>query len=512
MGALLDELGMTEEVMAQYKRFVGLDDQDISNVTSIGPKILEKSTEIVDGFYTNVEKYPELLEIIRGADSNIDRLKGTQHKYLKEVFGGIYDGAYFEGRIRIGVIHNRIGLTPRWYLGSYSVYRVLINKYVSEAEPDSARAAAISASIGKLLSMDGQIAIETYNHFQLKDLTEASTTNETLTASIDDFKAVLSRMADGDLRKHVVRQDDAALNDVGVSINAVADQIARATRQANTIAVDMASSLNQVQQAITSQNVGATEQASAVSETSSSLEEMRATSNQTLDTARMLGENSQRTSEEGDQGLQTIQRVADGMNDIREAMNGIAQTILSLSDQTQQIGDITNAVSNIAQQSKMLALNASIEAAKAGEAGRGFAVVASEVKDLAEQSHQSTSQVQRILQDIRHATDKAVLATETGTKGVTSGLDLVDGARAVMSALVNAIEDTSASSQQMVAAIQQEAQGIQQAARAVSEISSVTSQFASSTKETDTTAKALTELAGELLATFDAYELPEETK
>lgn len=86
---------------------------------------------------------------------------------------------------------------------------------------------------------------------------------------------------------------------------------------------------------------------------------------------------------------------------IRGKVNYIAKTILALSEQTQQIGEITEVVNGLAQQSKMLALNASIEAAKGGDAGKGFAVVADEVKDLAEQSQQSTAQVQNILLDIR---------------------------------------------------------------------------------------------------------------
>src|SRR6476469_851314 len=113
------------------------------------------------------------------------------------------------------------------------------------------------------------------------------------------------------------------------------------------------------------------------------------------------------------------------MKSVRDKVQIIAQTILDLSKQTQQIGEITSVVNNIALQSKMLALNASIEAAKAGEAGKGFAVVASEVKNLAEQSEQSTTQVQKILEDIRHGTEKAVIVTEEGSKGVAEGTTIV---------------------------------------------------------------------------------------
>src|SRR4029077_15008864 len=116
-----------------------------------------------------------------------------------------------------------------------------------------------------------------------------------------------------------------------------------------------------------------------------------------------LGEIAERTQEKGQLGLEAVEQSIQGMKSVRDKVQMIAQTILDLSNQTQQVGEITSVVNTLAQQSKMLALNASIEAAKAGEAGKGFAVVATEVKNLAEQSEQSTTQVQKILEDIRRA-------------------------------------------------------------------------------------------------------------
>jgi methyl-accepting chemotaxis protein len=206
------------------------------------------------------------------------------------------------------------------------------------------------------------------------------------------------------------------------------------------------STLEQLQSSINSQSAGASQQAAAVNETTTSLDEIKAMSAQTMDKVQVLGEMAERSRRESEQGGAAVEQTIVGMTSIRERVEGIAQTILALSEQTQQIGEITAVVTNLAQQSKMLALNASIEAAKAGEAGKGFAVVAAEVRELAEQSQQSTAQVQKILQDIRHATDRAVMATEEGSKGVDAGMVSVQRSGEVMRQLGEVVRETARTS------------------------------------------------------------------
>jgi len=200
-----------------------------------------------------------------------------------------------------------------------------------------------------------------------------------------------------------------------------------------------------------------------------------------------------------------VEQAVAGMGVIRERVENIAHTILALSEQTQQIGEITDVVSSIAQQSKMLALNASIEAAKAGEAGKGFAVVAAEVKELAIQSQQSTAQVQKILQDIRRATDRAVMATEEGNRRVDAGVILVEKSGEMMKQLSEVIDETVRASRQIVAAVQQEVIGIDQVSNSMNEINKVTSQFVSSTQQTQDAAINMNEVAERLKACVSIY-------
>src|SRR5207302_9134131 len=107
---------------------------------------------------------------------------------------------------------------------------------------------------------------------------------------------------------------------------------------------------------------------------------------------------------------------------IQSQMESIAESIVRLSEQSQSIGEIISTVNDLAEQSNLLAVNAAIEAAKAGEQGKGFTVVAHEVKSLAEQSKQATSQVRAILSDIQRATNGAAMAVEQGAKAVEEGV------------------------------------------------------------------------------------------
>ena len=317
----------------------------------------------------------------------------------------------------------------------------------------------------------------------------------------------IESVSKGDLTRTISLEGGEDMEMLGKALNDMTSDLARITRQTTAASNTMSSSTNELKAAVAAQSSGASEQAAAVSETTVTLEEIKATSTQMLDNAQKLGEVAERTRQEGEQGVEAVEEAISGIEAIRERMDGIAQTILALSEQTQQIGDITTVVSNIAQQSKMLSLNASIEAAKAGDAGQGFAVVASEVRALAEQSQQSTAQVQQILQDIRHATDRAVMATEEGSKDVDTGVELARRSSEAIKQLSDVIRETSLASQKIVAAVRQEAIGIDQVTSAMNEINKVTAQFVAGTKQSQAAAEALTTVASELQTSVATYKL-----
>lgn len=223
--------------------------------------------------------------------------------------------------------------------------------------------------------------------------------------------------------------------------------------------------------------------------------------------AQALREVAKSTYEQGKLGTESVEQSIDGIKASEEKMKLIAQTILDLSNHTQQIGDITSVVNTLAQQSKMLALNASIEASKAGEAGKGFAAVATEVRNLAEQSEQSTVQVQKILEDIRRTTEKAVTVTEEGAKTLDSGIKLIEKAGHVIQTLSKMINEASISSQHIEVAIRQETVGIEQIVESMNEINRTTSTFSSGIKEMMAFIQNLDDIAKHLKEDVDIYKV-----
>ena len=328
-----------------------------------------------------------------------------------------------------------------------------------------------------------------------------------LKEKVASYRVCVEKIAKGDLTQAVEVEGDDDLSQLGGNLNSMTESLARMAGEIREASNTMNATLAELQGAINSQSSGASEQAAAVNQTTTTLEEIKATSNQTLEKAKMLGEIAERTRREGELGAGVVQEAIAGMEAVRTRVESIAQTILALSEQTQQIGEITGVVTTLAQQSKMLALNASIEAAKAGEAGKGFAVVAAEVKELAEQSQQSTAQVQRILQDIRHATDRAVMATEEGSKGVDTGVLLVQRSGDVMHQLGEVIRETSLASQQIVAAVRQGTVGVEQVALAMSEINKVTSQFVTGTQQSKQVSSDLGVVAAKLRESVGVYKI-----
>ena len=187
----------------------------------------------------------------------------------------------------------------------------------------------------------------------------------------------------------------------------------------------LAASSSQILAATTQVASGTAETATAISETTATVEEVQQAVRLNAEKAKNVAKNAQRMAQVSQNGQKAVEEVLSGMNSIREQMDLIGQTVIRLSEQSQSIGGIIASVTEIADQSNLLAVNAAIEAAKAGEHGRGFAVVAQEIKNLAGQSKQSTLQVRNILFDVQKATSAAVLATEQGSKAVETGVKTI---------------------------------------------------------------------------------------
>jgi methyl-accepting chemotaxis protein len=245
-----------------------------------------------------------------------------------------------------------------------------------------------------------------------------------------------------------------------------------------------------------------------VSETTTTVEEVKQTAEMTNQKAKRVSDLGQKNAEISQAGLKSIEDTINGMNRIREQMGSIADMVVRLSEQSQAIGEIIATVNDIAEQSNLLAVNASIEAAKAGEQGKGFAVVAQEIRSLAAQSKQATTQVRNILFDVQKAIGSAVMATEQGSKAVEEGVKLSTQAGEAIDILAESVvKEATNAAIQIVASSQQQLIGMDQVVSAMENIRESSFQMASSTKQTEKAAHDLHNLGQRLQEIVKGYKV-----
>ena len=184
-------------------------------------------------------------------------------------------------------------------------------------------------------------------------------------------------------------------------------------------------------------------------------------------------------------------------------MDSIALTVVRLSEQSQSIGGIIASVTDIADQSNLLAVNAAIEAARAGEQGKGFAVVAQEIKFLASQSKQATLQVRNILNDIQKVTSAAVMATEQGSKAVEAGLKQSVQAGEAIRILAESSNQAVQAATQIVVSSQEQVFGMDQISGAIQNIYQAGTNMSASMVQAEKSAKNLYELGQKLKAMIE---------
>jgi methyl-accepting chemotaxis protein len=260
----------------------------------------------------------------------------------------------------------------------------------------------------------------------------------------------------------------------------------------------LGSSATEIMASTTQLASSAAETATAITETTATVEEVKQTSQLSSQKAKSVATEAQKAVEVARSGKRAVDQTIEGMNGIRQQMGSVAESILSLSAQSYSIGEIIATVDDLAAQSKLLAVNASIEAAKAGEEGRGFSVVAQEVKSLAEQSKQATTQVRTILNDIQKATSSAVLATEQGSKAVETGVRQSTAAGDSIGTLADNIAGAAQAATQIAATSQQQFVGMDQVALAMENIKTAGAQTVASTKQAEIAAQQLHEVGQKL--------------
>jgi methyl-accepting chemotaxis protein len=307
------------------------------------------------------------------------------------------------------------------------------------------------------------------------------------------------RMAHG--LQEIVRTTRDSAGQVSAGSNQVAgaaDESAKVSVQASSAIEEVTSTMHEM--SINVQNVvkNTQVQASSVAETSASIEQMVTSIQRVADTAKVLLDIANRSREEVVVGIQTMEKTTDGLNRTNKAIQSSAEIINVLGHRADDIGRIIEVIDDLAEQTNLLALNAAIEAARAGEAGRGFAVVADEVRKLAEHSRSATKDIAALIKAIQAETNEAVVVMEEGTKEVESGATLADQAGRALDAISSVVRQSAELVQEISLASKQQVRGTEGVAHAMQIISNITRQTSQGTRGTVATVSQLVKLSDQL--------------
>ena len=246
------------------------------------------------------------------------------------------------------------------------------------------------------------------------------------------------------------------------------------------------------------QSDSAREQASMTTQANQLLDTFLTLSEQISKQVRQVTQTAQEASDISESGQHAIAESLSAMQDIREQVTAIGETIVTLARLTSRIDNIISSVSEIATQSNLLALNASIEAARAGRHGRGFAVVADEVRTLAKQSTVSASQVRDILSEIQRAMRDTVQATQKGIINVEEGITQTHEANEVIVKLSENVGQSREAVNSIYQVVRQQADGMEEIAISMDRMQLLTQQNLASTRTVESVSSNLTRLANDL--------------
>jgi methyl-accepting chemotaxis protein len=326
---------------------------------------------------------------------------------------------------------------------------------------------------------------------------------QNMVVSLKRLAASADRIAAGDLTLEVLPA--SSKDQLGISFATMTKNLRDLNLEVREVVGVLASSAGEIMTTVSELASSSAETASSVSETNATVQQIRQTTDLTSQKSRQVYDSSHKSVQVAKSGRQSVEEAIGGMRGIDERMGFIAERIVNLSEQSLAIGDVIATVNDLAEQSNLLAVNAAIEAAKAGEHGKGFAVVAQEVKNLATQSKQATAQVRGILGVIQKATTAAVLATEQGSKAVELGVKQSSDAGEAIRQLAASIEDSSNATLQIVTSTQEQAIGMDQIAIAIQSINQASVQNVEGSRQIETAARSLYELNQKLQQLVSRY-------
>lgn len=258
------------------------------------------------------------------------------------------------------------------------------------------------------------------------------------------------------------------------------------------------SSSAELSAAASQQATASKEQATAMREIATTITELLATSRQIAESAKRVSNIASETAAGANAGESTVERSTESIAAIRRQVDAIVAHMLELGRKSQQIGAVVDIVSELAEQTNILAINATIEATGAGEAGRRFGVVADEIRKLADRVAGSAKEIRVLIDDVRGAVNTTVMATETGSKAVDAGAKQVADVASSFRRIVDLVGTTTEASREIELSTKQQTSAVEQVNSAIANVAQATRETEASASQTLQTAQELTSLSREL--------------
>jgi twitching motility protein PilJ len=416
--------------------------------------------------------------------------------------------------------------SPEMFLVSEAVQNILVDAdpllenltALEQAYRDAMDTRLLSAMLGNIFAVLAVILLILLGWRLRRDAVDRLRSAESMRQATEDqsrrsqqaIMRLLDEMgdlADGDLTVNATVTEDIT-GAIADSMNYTIDALRTLVTQINTTASQVTNAAETTQATAIHLAEASNHQAQQIASASAAVNEMALSIEGVSKNADQLAEESERSVQIAKKGADAVQKTIRGMDVIRDQIQETSKRIKRLGESSQEIGDIVELINDIAEQTNILALNAAIQAAMAGEAGRGFAVVADEVTRLAERSSDATKQIEALVKTIQTDTNEAVISMEQSTSGVVAGARLAEDAGAALGEIENVSTNLAELVQSITNATRQQATAAGSISDTMNVIQEITTQTSEGTSQTASSIGNLASLASELKRSVSGFKLP----